>query len=397
MQEARTEVAIVGGGLVGLALALALRGGGLDPLVIDRAPARQGSDPRASALADASLRLLRAVGVWRHVGESQPILDIRVSDGDSLLFVHYDHRALGDAPFGAMVENERLQAAQTTAAELAKVRRIVGTVAALSVDEHGANLGLADGGTVHARLVVAADGGRSTLRGLAGIRSRGWRYGQTGIVLTVRHSRPHAGIAHERFFPAGPFAILPLPGNRSSVVWTVSDGMAPALLALDEGRFREELAACFGDFLGPLEPEGPRMSYPLALHRAEQYIAPRLALVGDAAHVLHPIAGQGLNLGLRDAAALAEVVTDAVRLGLDPGGPGVLARYQRWRSFDAVVLLAVTDGLNRLFSTGAAPVRFARDLGLAVVNRLPRLKRVLADHARGTVGRLPRLLTGAPL
>lgn len=391
-------MAIVGGGLVGLTLALALRQAGLDPLVIDRSPkGRAPPDGRASAVAHASVALLEAVGVWKHVAEAQPILDIRVSDGDSFYFAHYDHRELSGAPFGAMVENHQLRAAQAAAAAHAGVSQRCGTATALSTDDYCVRISLDHGESIRARLVVAADGARSAVRGLAGVHAHAWQYRQTGIVVTVRHQRGHAGIAHERFYPAGPFAILPLPGNRSSVVWTAASDLAPALLALDEKRFREELAALFGDFLGTVETEGQPGSYPLSMQVSERYAGPRLALVGDAAHVLHPIAGQGLNLGLRDAAALAEVVVEAVRLGLDPGGPSVLERFERWRRPDALTLLAATDGLNRLFSNDIPPVRRARGLGLAVINHLPRLKRSFVNHARGTAGRLPRLLTGQPL
>jgi 2-octaprenyl-6-methoxyphenol hydroxylase len=250
---------------------------------------------------------------------------------------------------------------------------------------------------VRADLVVAADGRNSMLRRDAGIRTASWRYGQTGIVCTVEHERPHRGIAQERFLPAGPFAILPLTGNRSSLVWTERADLAPAMLALDEADFTGEVATRFGDHLRTLRVVGPRWSYPLALLHAERYVDRRLALVGDAAHVMHPIAGQGLNLGLRDVAALAEVLTDTRRLGLDLGTAPVLAGYQRWRRVDAVTLLAVTDGLNRLFSNDLAPVRLARDLGLAAVNRLPPVKRFFMRHARGTVGKLPRLLQGDAL
>ena len=297
-----------------------------------------------------------------------------------------------------MVENRHLRAAMHGAAQREGIQLVAPAAATgLSVERTGIRIALEGGGTIQARLAVAADGGRSQVRTMAGIRTRGWRYPQTGIVLTAAHARPHGGIAHERFLPAGPFAILPLPGNRSSLVWTERTSLAAAVLALDEGRFAEELAARFGDFLGRIDARGPRWSYPLWMHQAERYVGERLALAGDAAHVLHPIAGQGLNLGLRDAAALAEVVVDATRLGLDPGGPQVLARYQRWRRLDALALTAVTDALNRLFSNDIAPLRAARDIGLAVVDRMPAVKRVLVNHARGTAGKLPRLLAGEVL
>ena len=270
-------------------------------------------------------------------------------------------------------------------------------VAALEASATGAVAVLDDGERLRARLVAAADGKELPLRRAAGIRATEWRYRQTGIVTTVAHARPHAGIAVEHFLPSGPFAILPMTGNRSSIVWTEHADLAPRLLALPEVEFAAELRARFGDFLGAIEPIGPRWAYPLALLQAERYVAPRLALVGEAAHVIHPIAGQGLNIAIRDVAALAELIVDQRRLGLDIGDDTVLERYQRWRRADAVLLAAVTDGLNRLFSNTIPPLRLARDLGLAMVNRLPPLKRLLMRHAMGTLSDRPRLAKGQPL
>jgi 2-octaprenyl-6-methoxyphenol hydroxylase len=245
--------------------------------------------------------------------------------------------------------------------------------------------------------VAAADGQKSPLRRGAGIGTTEWRYRQTSIVTTVSHEHPHGGIAVEHFLPAGPFAILPMSGNRSSIVWTEQGELAARLVGLPDAAFAAELTARFGDFLGAVVPIGPRWTYPLGLMLADRYIARRLALVGEAAHVIHPIAGQGLNLGIRDVAALAELVIDTRRLGLDIGDDALLDRYQRWRRFDALMLAAVTDGLNRLFSNAIAPVRLARDLGFAMVHRLPPLKRLLMRDAMGIVGDLPRLVRGEPL
>ena len=256
---------------------------------------------------------------------------------------------------------------------------------------------LSDGRRLSARLVAAADGAASPLRQAAGIRTIEWRYPQTAIVTTVRHQRPHAGIAVEHFLPAGPFAILPMTGNRSSIVWTEREEFVPRLMALSDREFAVELAARFGDFLGAIEPIGPRWSYPVGLMLAERYVDRRLALIGEAAHVIHPIAGQGLNLGIRDVAALAEIVIDARRLGLDIGDDALLQRYQQWRRLDAMLLAAVTDGLNRLFSNQIGPLRLIRDLGLAAVNRLPPLKRFLMRDAMGITGDLPRLMRGEKL
>ncbi|HUN52873.1 MAG TPA: UbiH/UbiF/VisC/COQ6 family ubiquinone biosynthesis hydroxylase [Candidatus Sulfotelmatobacter sp.] len=397
------DVIIAGGGLVGLSLAIALGRGGLEVVAVDREdPARvvgAAFDGRVSAIAHASQQALAAIGIWRHVREAEPILDIRVSDGASRLFLHYDHRDLDEQPFGHIVENRVIRQAQQAAlGECAHVRLMAPVaVAGLAREPGRAVLSLAGGQRLSAPLVLAADGRHSPLRQAAGIPCLAWRYPQTGIVCTVRHDLPHQGVAQERFLPAGPFAILPMTGNRSSLVWTEREVLAPAILALDDAAFAAELAERFGDYLGALRVEGPRWSYPLALHHAASYVAPRLALVGDAAHGIHPIAGQGLNMGLRDVAALGEVLVEAHRLGLDLGDLAVLERYERWRRFDNLLLAGMTDGLNRLFSTDSEPVRLARDLGLAAVNRLPPLKRLFMRHARGSVGKLPRLLEGRPL
>jgi 2-octaprenyl-6-methoxyphenol hydroxylase len=349
--------------------------------------------------------VLDGVGLWPAIAaEAEPIREIRVADDNSPLFLHYDYRDLGptgsgDAPLGYIVENRVLRRAMwRRALSLPSLRLLVPqTAASVTADRAGAAVTLGDGTRLAARLVVAADGKDSPLRRAAGIRTVEWRYRQTGLVTTVQHERPHAGIAIEHFLPAGPFAILPMTGNRSSIVWTEDAALAPRLMALPDAEFAAELRARFGDFLGHVEPVGPRWSYPLSLMQAERYIDRRLALVGEAAHVIHPIAGQGLNVGIRDIAALAEAIIDARRLGLDIGDDAVLERYQRWRRLDAIMLAAVTDGLNRLFSNTIAPVKLARDFGLAAVNRLPPLKRLLMHHAMGMLGDRPRLARGERL
>ncbi len=399
----RVDAIVVGGGLVGLSIGLACARAGLETAVIDRAPAaalvEEAFDGRASAIAYAGCRALEGLGVWRHVAAAEPIREIRVTDDDSPLFLHYDHAEIGDAPFGYMVENRVMRRALYAAlAETPALRLIApAEVRRASTGETAAEVDLGDGRRLAAPLLIAADGKGSPIRQAAGIRSFGWRYPQDGIVCTVAHERPHHGIAEERFLPAGPFAILPLTENRVSLVWTERADLAPTIMALDEAGFQAELEARFGDYLGRLTPVGPRWRYPLAFHLAESYVRPRLALIGDAAHLIHPIAGQGLNLGLRDMAALAEVVADAARLGLDIGAPTVLERYERWRRFDNLLLAGITDGLNGLFSNRAEPLRLARDLGLDMVNRLPPLKRFFMRHARGTIGELPRLLKGEVL
>lgn len=390
--------------MVGQTLALALASAGIEVAVLDRAVTEDtlapSFDGRASAIAFATVQMLRGLHVWSEVEPvAQPILDIRVTDGESPLFLHYDHRELAaGAPFGHMLENRHLRFALSHAMARAGVAlRAPVVVRSIETDTFGATATLEDGGAVRARLLVGTDGTKSFVRQAAGIRTHGWPYAHSGIVLTVQHEHEHAGIAHERFLPAGPFAILPLTGRRSSLVWTERHSLAAAMVKLDDTRFAEEMRVRFGDFLGQVEPTGPRWCYPLALHKSERSVAHRIALAGDAAQTLHPLAGQGLNLGMRDAAALAEVIVDARRLGLDVGSGDVLARYARWRTLDALSLIAVTDGLNRLFLSRMSPVRIGRDIGLAAVNAIAPLKRAFVSHARGTAGKLPRLLLGQAL
>lgn len=398
------DAVVIGGGMVGLTLAAALGSAGVSVAIVER-QSFQGftgdvHDGRSSAIAAGSRRVLEAIGLWGAVANAaEPILEIRVSDGGSPLFLHYDHEELGAGPLGYIVENrELIRAMLARTVGLETVEVLDGrTIETVERDAVRATVRLEGGECLRARVVFAADGRNSPVRRGAGIGVVEWRYPQSGIVCTVAHSRPHEGVAQERFLPAGPFAILPMTGRRSSIVWTERDELAPAFMALDDASFTEELSLRFGDYLGDLEVVGPRFCYPLALTHAEAYTAPRLALVGDAAHGMHPIAGQGFNLGVRDLAALAEVTVDALRLGLDPGSSTVLDRYQRWRRFDNLVMLAVTDSLNRMFSNEIPPVRLARDLGLAAVNRLPPLKRLFMRHAMGAVGDLPRLVRGMPL
>jgi len=405
----RVDVAIIGGGMVGLTLAAALGDAGLAVAVIDREdPAEaldRAHDGRSSAIAYGSQRALAALGVWPGMAaDAAPILDIRVSDGESLLFLHYDHADIGDAPFGHIVENRAIRRAlMARVADLAAVSHLApAEVATVTRGAGHVDIRLADGTWLRAALVVGAEGRGSPLRKSAGIAVTEWAYPQTGIVCTIVHERPHRGIAHERFQPAGPLGVLPMTDDadgrhRSSIVWTEHADLAPAVLALDDDAFSAELARRFGPSLGALHVHGGRWSYPLSLIHAERYVDRRLALIGDAAHAMHPIAGQGLNMGLRDVAALSEVLVDAHRLGRDIGAADVLARYQRWRRFDNVVLMAVTDGLNRLFSNDVPPLRLARDLGLAAVDRVPPLKRLFMRHAMGTLGQRPRLISGARL
>jgi 2-octaprenyl-6-methoxyphenol hydroxylase len=405
----KTEVVIAGGGMVGLTLGLALARAGIAAVVIDQLPSSAVVDAkfdgRVSAIAHASCRMLAALGLWPHLGEvAQPIRDIMVCDGSlrrgaSPAFLHFDHRDIGTEPLGNLIENRHVRMAlqamlgETPALTLIAPQRVVGAVAGPAAT----TVTLGDGRKIEAALCVAADGRDSPLRQAAGIRTIGWSYPQTGIVATIAHERDHNGVAHELFLPSGPFAILPMTGKRSSIVWTERSDLAPAFLKMGDEAFAGEVAKRFGDHWGWTRPEGPRWSYPLSLHLALAYTAPRLALAGDAAHGIHPIAGQGLNLGLRDVAALAEVMVEAKRLGLDIGSPAVLERYQGWRRFDNVLLAASTDVLNRLFSNNFMPLALARRFGLDLVDSIPPLKRFFMRHAGGAVGELPRLLKGEAL
>ena len=399
------ELLIAGGGLIGQLLGVACAGSGLAVAIVDRqdpaALLADDFDGRSSAISYGSHKVLDAVRLWQEIApDAEPIREIRVADGDSPLFLHYDHRELeSGVPLGYIVENRILRRGLIDRVRSLPNLQFLAPLAVetVSTSALGATAALSDGRQIRARLVAAADGRESPLRHAVGIQTVEWQYPQTGIVTTVRHQRPHQGIAVEHFLPAGPFAILPMTGNRSSIVWTERAELAPRLVDLSNAAFAAELAARFGDFLGAVEPIGPRWTYPLNLLLAEKYVATRLALIGEAAHTIHPIAGQGLNLGIRDVAALAELVIDARRLGLDIGDETVLLRYQQWRRFDALALAAVTDSLNRLFSNSLRPVQLARDFGLAAANRFPPLKRLLMRDAMGIVGDLPRLVRGEPL
>ena len=398
------DVLIAGGGYVGLCTALALKQGAptLSIAVVDPAPAGAGSrDGRASAIAAAAKRMLETLGIWQQIATtSQPITEMIVTDSrlrDAVrpVFLTFSGSVEDGQPFAHMVPNGALVGALVEACSAAGVELISGdSVADFTTRASSVEAKLASGGTITARLLVAADGAKSRLRDLAGIRTVGWSYGQSGIVTTVQHERPHHGRAEEHFLPAGPFAILPLPGNRSSLVWSEKTEHADRLVKADEFTFQLELERRFGHHLGPIEAIGPKRAYPIGLKLARSFIAPRVALVGDAAHAIHPIAGQGLNLGFKDAAALAETVVDAARLGLDPGTLDILERYERWRRFDTVQMGIVTDGLTRLFSNDNPALRILRDVGLGLVDRLPRLKESFIGAASDVGQAGPRLLRG---
>jgi 2-octaprenyl-6-methoxyphenol hydroxylase len=403
----RIEVAIGGAGFAGLALAIALRQALGDPFavtVIDPTLAHaQSKDPRASAIAAAARRLFEAIDVWDAVApNAQPILDMVVTDSkldDAVrpTFLTFGGDVEEGEPFAHMVENRHLVDALATKARDLGVDLRAGAVAGFENPGNVVDVSLADGEVISARLLVGADGAHSLIRERAGIATHGWNYDQSAIVTTVAHEREHNGRADEHFLPAGPFAILPLTGKRCSIVWTENTREAQRIVALPDDEFHKELEKRFGLQLGDLKVIGPRRAFPLGLFTARTFIGDRLALIGDAAHIIHPIAGQGLNMGLRDVAALAEAIADAARLGLDPGGPDVLERYQRWRRFDTMTMGIATDGLNRLFSNHSDVLRFARDIGLGLVERMPVLKRMFIREAAGFTGDVPKLLKGEAL
>lgn len=447
----RAELIIVGGGLVGLSLAIACAEGGIDTLVVEaESPetlTNTNYDGRTCAVAHGSQQVLQAIGAWAAMAtHAQPIVDIRVTDGgwhmkgESQSYVHYSNRDLprGEArvassepvelrplpddqepilacepeaqasPFGYIVENRITRIALLTRArDCAKLRHVAPhLVTSLDLDSGSARVTLDDGSVFTGQLVVAADGKQSALRRMAGITARNSDYNQTAIVCSVSHTRPHRGVAHEHFLPAGPFAMLPMTDehladggirHRSSIVWSEDPRLVPMLLRLDDAEFGKEIERRFGLSLGNILPLGPRFSYPLTMLLADAYARDRFALVGDAAHGIHPIAGQGFNLGVRDAAALAEILVEGKRAGFDIGSMQVLERYVRWRRFDNLMLSSFMDGLTRLFSNDVAPIRLARDAGFFLFNRMMPLKRLAMRHAMGVVGKLPKLVQGKPL
>lgn len=404
LMEHDCDILIVGGGLNGPALALAAAKAGLKSIVIDALPeaarTQEDFDGRGYALALSSVRMLDNLGLWERLQpNAQPMREIKVTDGrvgDAQVFLglHFDSAEIEEGPMGQMVEDRYLRRALLEAMEANPLveQRAGETVIAQETGPGGISVTLASGETLRARLLVGADGRRSGTAARAGIRRTGWGYGQTALVCAIAHEKPHHGVAHQFFMPPGPLAILPLPGNRSSIVWSETEAQARAINALPDDQYLEVLRPRFGDFLGEISLAGKRFVYPLNLTLANSFIAERLALVGDAAHGMHPIAGQGLNAGLRDVAALAHVLSHAQRRGEDIASPLVLARYQQWRRFDTASLAAATDLFNRLFSNDSALLRFGRDLGMAAINAVPGLRRGFIREAAGITGDLPELM-----
>jgi 2-octaprenyl-6-methoxyphenol hydroxylase len=415
--ELSADVIVVGGGMAGATLALALRSGGLKPIVVERAPMGEQLEPtfdgRASAIAFSAFRQWRTIGVGARLEpDAQRIEQILVTDGrspgaakpaaPSPFVLRFDSAEIADRvegePLGYMLENRRIRVGLAETLKASDIQVLApATLDAVEFGEGAATAVLADGRTLRAPLIAAVDGRGSRVRALAGIGVTGWPYRQSGVVATVDLERPHDGVAHEHFLPSGPFAILPLTDNRASLVWTEQSDRAQALMAASPEAFQAHLDRRFGEFLGRAQAQANRFVYPLALELADRMTAPRLALVGDAAHGVHPIAGQGLNLGLKDIAALAEVLVEARRLGEDIGSPLVLERYARWRRFDNVMLAAATDGFTRLFSNDNPLLRLARGVGMGAVNAAGPARRFFMQEAGGATGELPRLLRGQAL
>jgi 2-octaprenyl-6-methoxyphenol hydroxylase len=417
LPELSCDVIVIGAGMAGATLALALRSGGLRPIVIERAPMSDQweatFDGRASAIAFSAFRQWRTLGLGARLEpHAQRIEQILVTDGrspgasstraPSPFALRFDSAEIAERvegePLGYMLENRRTRVALAQALGETDIQVLApASLAGLERDAGGARAVLADGRTITAPLAVAADGRGSQARKMAGIGVVGWPYRQSGVVATVDLERPHGGVAHEHFLPSGPFAILPLTDNRASLVWTEATDQARALMTVSPEAFQAYLDRRFGEFLGQATAQANRFVYPLSLELAERMTAPRLALLGDAAHAVHPIAGQGLNLGLKDIAALAQVLVDARRLGEDIGSELVLERYARWRRFDNVMLAAATDGFTRLFSNDNPLLRLARGAGMGAVNAFGPARRFFMQEAGGATGELPRLLRGEAL
>ena len=403
----RADVIILGGGLVGLALAAALDSGGLSAIIVDPADPDErldtAFDGRTSAVSSSSMRMLEATGVADHFpAPGCPIRQIQVADGLESGGLAFEPEA-GDDPLGHMHENRHLRATLRARAEAGRQLWLLWKSRVADVDrgDHGVVVALEDGRKLCAPLLIAADGRNSPMREAAGIRIARWRYDHCAIVSVLRHERPHDNVAYEIFYPSGPFALLPMTdddtGHRSAIVWSVRKDDAPGLLSLSDEDFAAEARAAMGGFLGTIALAAPRSTYPLGFHHAAQITAHRLALVGDSAHAIHPIAGQGLNLGFRDGAALAQVLVEGARLGLDLGDRQLLDRYQRWRSLDALSVAFATDSLTRIYAIPGRTASAVRRFGMGLIDRIAPVRNRLMWEARGTSGDLPLLLRGLPI
>lgn len=388
----KTEVVVIGGGLTGITMACSLAGSGVSVIVIESSDPKKikdaKSDGRTSAIANGSSKIFADIGVWedmaKHAGE---ILDIRVTDNDCPVFLHYDHALLGKDPLGYMVENHVMLKALYKKAESLKDLNILAPARYESVERNSNNVivRMAGGQIIEASLLIAADGKNSQIRDNAGIQTIHHDYNQVGIVCTIEHESNHNGIAQERFLSTGPFAVLPMQGGyHSSLVWTEKTDIAPLYMAMDDDEFLEFIDIKSGGYLGKIELASDRFAYPLKLALAKKYTDTRLALIGDAAHGMHPLAGQGFNVGIRDVAELTKQIMEAKRSGFDIGGAIPLANYEALRKFDSISLVAITDGLNKIFDIQLAPVKIARRLGMGFVNKMPPLKKFFMRHAMGS-------------
>ena len=406
LQHMENDLLIVGGGLNGPALALAAADAGFHVTIVDALPATtrglRDFDGRSYALALTSKRLLQGIGIWPAVADhAQPMREIKVTDGRAgegaaPWMMHFDHAEIEEGPMGFLVEDRHLRQAFLAAMDASDhITQIdAARVVAQDVGADGVTVTLDNGDRIKARLLIGSDGRGSGTAQRAGIKRIGWGYDQTAVVCAVDHDKPHDGIAHQFFMPNGPLAILPLTGNRSSIVWSETTARAAHLMTLDDAAFLDALRPAFGSFLGQISLTGARFTYPLGLTLAQSFIADRTALIGDAAHGVHPIAGQGLNAGLRDVAALTQVLSEARARGEDIGGAQPLARYQEWRRFDTTTLALATDTFNRLFSNDNPLLRVARDIGMAAINAAPSLRRGFIREAAGLTGDLPKLMQG---
>ena len=398
-----SDIVIAGGGLVGSALAHAIALDGHDVTLVDAIPVKNkvnaSFDGRAYALALGSTKMLEATGIWDRIKDkAQPILEIKVSQGHSgcgptSLPLHFDHAEIEEGPMGYIIEARHLIMAFSKATkEAGSIELINDEIVSQQADDKCMTLGLASGGRATCKLLVGCDGKKSGTATRAGINRVGWDYRQTALVASIKHDLPHHGIAHQFFMPPGPLAILPLPGNISSIVWSESQTTAEQFSGLSDRDFIEVLKPRFGDFLGDIRLKGKRFSYPLSLSIADRIVSERVALAGDAAHAIHPLAGQGLNIGLRDVATLAEVLSHAKRRGEDISSPAVLARYQQQRSFENLRMAIATDVINKLFSNDVLPLRIIRNIGMGMVGRMPMLRREIIREAAGLGGGLPYLM-----
>ena len=399
-----TDITIVGGGLNGPILAIALARAGITTTVIDALTTKvrknAAFDGRSYAVALTSQRLLKNIGLWEPLSDdAQPMLEIKVTDGragegPSPFFIHFDHAEIEDGPMGYMVQDRHLRRTLLEAmAENPLIKHLEGqTVTNQVVEGAGVTVTLESGKTLTSRSLIGCDGRGSGTATRARIKRIGWGYGQTALVCAIEHEKPHGGIAHQFFMPTGPLAILPLTGNRSSIVWSESEANATAFNALNDEDYLTMLRPRFGDFLGEISLTGTRYSYPLSLSMTEQLVTDRTAIVGDAAHGLHPVAGQGLNAGMRDIAALVQIITEAQNRGEDYGSLAVLKRYEEWRRFDNTALALATDTFNKLFSNNNPFLRLGRDLGMGLINKMPSLRRGFMREAAGLSGDLPDLM-----